>query len=156
MRGVIASLLLAMLLGCASAPPPVPPLRATPEADQAAKRFRSKPGVARVYLYRNTRFGADALMSLRIDNVDLGTMGGASFMPLELSPGFHQLEVNGTSVSKLELNLQGGRNYFIQVNNAVTLEIGKIELIERHALEAQYAIENDCSMVQPRQFALVP
>ncbi|PLK47103.1 hypothetical protein [Uliginosibacterium sp. TH139] len=156
MRGVIAGLLLAMLLGCASAPPLPPPLRATPEADQAAKLFRSKPGGARVYLYRNTRFGADALMSMRMDSMDLGTMGGSSFMPLELPPGFHLLEVTGTSVAKLELNLQGGRNYYIQINSAVTLEIGKVEIIERHALEAQYAIQNECSMVQPRLFALTP
>lgn len=143
-----------LLVGCASAPPLPPPVRGSAAADLAAKRFENRPGVARVYVYRNTRHGQEFLMALKLDDVELGTLGSYAFMPLELPAGFHRLSARNEEASSLELNLQAGRSYFVQLNTVLGSMPAKPELLEMHALEGQYAIGNECVLVLPREYRL--
>lgn len=155
MRGLIWVGMLAVLLsGCASAPPVLPaPQRASVEADEQAKKFRTRPDRARVYVYRNTRFGRDTLIGLSVNWSSVGTLPGDSFMLIELPAGPHSLQTIGEERANLDLNVQAGRNYYVQLNAAIDIKIGKLELVERHALEAQYAIQNSCFLVLPQYFA---
>lgn len=145
---------LTLLAGCSTAPSLPQPVRGTAAAELVTKRFENRSGVARVYVYRNTRHGQENLVALKLDDVELGTLGGYAFMPLELPPGFHRLNARSEEESSLEINLQAGRSYFVQLNMVLGSMSAKPELLGMHELEGQYAIGNECVLVLPRAFGL--
>ncbi|MDQ7989348.1 MAG: hypothetical protein REI09_06910 [Candidatus Dactylopiibacterium sp.] len=153
LKGFLAGVAVCVALaGCASAPPLPAPVRAGAAADEAAKRFETRPGVARVYVYRSTRHGKDWPLMVSLGQTELGTVGAYSYMLLELPPGFHTLRARSEETASLELNLQAGRDYYVQLNVALSTAVGKPELLNMHPLEAQNSIRNECGLVVARAF----
>lgn len=160
MRRAVSGVLLGLavlLAGCASAPPIAPPLRGSPEADEAMKHFPvSQSGMAHVFIYRNTRHGKDAPLELTLDGEVVGTLPAYSYMPLAVSPGVHELRARFREQAGLTLNLQAGRNYYVQLNFELGATIGKPEMVNMQRLEAESSVRGECALVLPTRHRIAP
>ncbi|MEN3113419.1 DUF2846 domain-containing protein [Uliginosibacterium paludis] len=146
--------MIVMLAACSMAPQLPPPVRGTMSADEMTKRFVRKPGVARVYVYRNTRHGKDFPVMLKVDDEEVGTLAGYTYMALELPPGVHRLRASNVEEGAIELMLEGGSTSFLQLNIGLSMAIGKPELLPIHQLEGENSIRTECSLVLPRKYGL--
>jgi hypothetical protein len=95
------------LAGCASVP------MASKEADASAKSFQPRPGMANIYLYRNETFGAAIAMTVSLDGKIMGRTGPQTFFLWEVAPGRHEIASHTENTSRLFLDAQAGRNYYV-------------------------------------------
>ncbi len=109
MRMVMAvcALVTGLLAGCAAVP------MASQEADAGAKQFQPKPGMANIYLYRNETFGAAIAMTVSLDGKIMGRTGPQTYFLWEVAPGRHEIQSHTENTSKLTLEAQAGRNYYV-------------------------------------------
>ena len=95
------------LAGCASVP------MAPKEADAAAKQFQPRPGMANIYLYRNETFGAAIAMTVSLDGKIMGRTGPQTYFLWEVAPGRHEIGSHTENTSRLAIDAQAGRNYYV-------------------------------------------
>lgn len=109
MKKLLAATLLitAALAGCASVP------MASLNNDNQAKTFQVKQDRANIYVYRNEHFGAAIPMSLALDGKMTGRTGAMTYAKWEVLPGKHEISSISENTSKLSLNAEAGKNYFI-------------------------------------------
>lgn len=84
------------------------------DLDAKAKSFSTKPGKAKVYVYRNQTLGENARMTVVLDGEPLGKTIAKTYVVAEVEPGKHTLESKAENDSKLEFDARGGKNYFIR------------------------------------------
>lgn len=92
--------------GCAQIPP-------TPEETQA-KKFESVPGKAVIYIvrgYPDLYFGHG---SLGLDDKIAITMMEGNFYRWEVAPGPHLIAGKGQDMSRVTINAEAGKIYFVQ------------------------------------------
>jgi hypothetical protein len=77
-----SSLLLVSLLATACASVPL----ASPEMDRSAKEFRTTPGKANVYVFRDEVFGSPYTMSVVLDGWLLGDTAAKTFLLTTVEP----------------------------------------------------------------------
>jgi hypothetical protein len=105
---VAASLMGALLVaGCASVP------MAAPDADAAAKAFKTDASMANVYIYRNENMGAAVKMPVLLDNMSVGDTVANSYIMRPVTPGKHVVTSKTENDSTLSLDAKAGTNYFI-------------------------------------------
>lgn len=95
------------LAGCASVP------MASQEADASAKAFQPRPGMANIFLYRNETFGAAVAMTVSLDGKVMGRTGPQTYFLWEVAPGRHEIASHTENTSKLTIDVQAGRNYYV-------------------------------------------
>lgn len=95
------------LAGCASVP------MASQDADASAKTFQPRPGMANIYLYRNETFGAAVAMTVSLDGKVMGRTGPQTYFLWEVAPGRHEIASHTENTSKLTIDVQAGRNYYV-------------------------------------------
>ena len=104
----VAAVALAVLVtGCASVP------MASVEADTAAKVYKTEPGKANVYIYRNENMGSAVKLPVLIDNMAVGDTVAKTYILKQVEPGEHVITSKSEHDSKLSLSAAAGSNYFI-------------------------------------------
>jgi Protein of unknown function (DUF2846) len=133
----------AVLAGCASVQ------TAPPQADEEAKRFTAKPGMAQIYVYRNEVLGAAVSMPVTLNGKLAGQTGSKSFFKFDVPAGSHMLTSQGEA-SKLEVKAEAGKRYFVWQEvkmggfsggsklQLVSEEVGRKGVLESKLIQAQF------------------
>jgi hypothetical protein len=95
----------ALVAGCAQLPPS--------PAEMQAKKFESVPGKAVIYIARPS-VGFDGHGALTLDDSMTITMFGGNFYRWEVEPGPHLIAGAGQDMSRLTVNAEAGKIYFVQ------------------------------------------
>lgn len=103
----IGSVLLVILVGCASVP------MASGDRDAEAKAFKAKSDKASIYVYRNENIAAAIKMPVVLDGKLVGDTGPRTFLLLEVPPGRHMIVSKTGNDSAVDLDVAGGRVYFL-------------------------------------------
>ena len=125
---------------CASVP------QASPERDAAAKRFRSHPNAAAVYVYRPDSWvaGGESTTVLWVDNRLIGETLPRTFFRLDLPAGRHVMNVQAPDSGSLMLDIRAGEVYFVSLSM-----VGGSSRFERVAPEAgKRAILSCCALME--------
>jgi tryptophan synthase beta subunit len=102
-----------LVAGCAATNELVP--MASADLDAKAKTFSTKRGKAVIYVYRNqANIGPNARMSVVLNGDTLGKTVAKSYVIAEVEPGKHTLESKAENDSRLEIEAQAGKNYFVR------------------------------------------
>jgi hypothetical protein len=104
-----ALLMLALLSGCASVP------MGDKSQDTEAKKFAAPaPDTSRLYVYRNSNLGAALTKRITVDGNYVGETAAKTYFVKDVAPGKHTLATQSEfSDNTLDLETQGGRNYFV-------------------------------------------
>ena len=146
-------LILAVFLTACATPGSLP-VKGTPDMDQQAKRFASTPDKARIYVFRNNYFGNIFTQSLQVNGVNAGSLTGYSFMPLEVAAGKYKLFARSENETTLELQVQSGKNYFVQLNASMGVWTFRSELRLVAEAEGRQAILDECTLVTSSLYPL--
>ncbi|MBU2426581.1 MAG: DUF2846 domain-containing protein [Gammaproteobacteria bacterium] len=93
--------------GCASVP------MADPAADTQAKTFVTAADKANLYIYRNENLGAAIKMPVLLNDKSIGDTAAKTYIFRQVDPGSYTITSKSESDSKLQLDVEGGKNYFI-------------------------------------------
>lgn len=106
-RLILVATLIA-LTGCASTP------MANKEQEAVSKAFKAPPpGLASVYIYRNSNFGAAIKKRVSIDNTLIGSTASYTFFHIEVTPSAHTLTTQAEfGDNELQFNAEAGKSYF--------------------------------------------
>ena len=96
----------ALLAGCVQIPH-------SPEEIQA-KKFENVPDKAVIYIVRAYPGGFDGHGALTLDDAATITMFGGNFYRWEVPPGPHQITGVGPDMSRLIVNAEAGKLYFVE------------------------------------------
>jgi hypothetical protein len=112
--------------GCASVP------LTDKEADEAAKTFETKPGLANIYVYRNESYGAAVKLPVYLDGVKMGATAADTYMMLRVHPGRHTLVSNPEKDVPLHIVAVAGHNYFVwqEVKTGVRRARSELHLVD--------------------------
>jgi len=105
--GIIMSVLILLLTGCASVP--MAPL----DQDTKAKDFSPVQNKASLYIYRNESMGAAIPMTVSVNGKALGQTAAQTYFRLNLTPGKYSVESHAENVSSFPLPVEAGKNYFV-------------------------------------------
>src|SRR5512134_3803604 len=106
---MLRSLLIAifvLIAGCAQLPPS--------PAEMQAKRFESVPGKAVIYIVRAEPDLYGGHGTLALDDSIMITMFEGNFFRWEVAPGPHRIAGMGQDVSRVTVNAEAGKIYFVQ------------------------------------------
>jgi hypothetical protein len=106
---MLRSLLIAALVlvaGCAQLPPS--------PAEIQAKRFESVPGKAVIYIVRGDPDLYSGHGSLSLDDSIMITMFEGNFFRWEVAPGPHRIAGMAQDMSRVTINAEAGKIYFVQ------------------------------------------
>jgi hypothetical protein len=104
---IVGILTIGLLAGCASVP------MASLQQDTEAKAFTTVPGKANIYVYRNESFGSAVKMPLTLDGKIAGQSGPKTYFKWSVDPGQHEIASITENTSRLTLNTDAGKNYFV-------------------------------------------
>jgi hypothetical protein len=113
---------LLFLTGCASVN------MASTDRDMQSKAFRIQPDRANIYIYRNEYFGAAIKVPVSINGIDLGSTGAKTYFHLSVPPGIYHLNSSAENDSKVHLNVEKGRNYFVWQEMKMGIIYGRTRL----------------------------
>ena len=104
--------LLAWVAGCAT----VQTTSSTAETE--AKQFQPEPGMANIYLCRQSGgFGDTLVANCQLDGQDVGDLAPNTFILLSVAPGLHILRTSGPSNDEeVTCDAVAGNNYFYDVS----------------------------------------
>ena len=104
---IIASV---QLTGCASVP------MASSEQDQARKEFSAPAeGMAGLYIYRDSTFGAALKKTISIDGEIVGETAAKTYFYRDIEPGNHTLSTESEfSDNAISITVTKGINYFVR------------------------------------------
>ena len=123
MQKLIMSVLLALFLtGCASVK------MASTDRDMQSKIFKIEPDRANIYIYRNEYFGAAIKVPVSINGLDLGSTGAKTYFHLNVPPGIYHLNSSAENDSKVHLNVEKGKNYFVWQEMKMGIIYGRTRL----------------------------
>lgn len=106
--GVVAVALMMLLLGgCASVQ------MASEAEDAAAKKFTAKPGMSRIYVYRNETMGAAIKMPVSIDGQIIGETASKTYLMKDVTPGAHVVRSHTESTPELSVKTDANKVYFV-------------------------------------------
>lgn len=119
---VVLALVL-VLTGCASAP------LAPSSADTAAKRFSPAPDKARLYIFRDQRFGAALEIPVKINGVSLGHTAAGTYFSLDLAGGRYQVTSTAENDYVLDVTIEPGTAHFLRQEVLLGVIKGQTRLI---------------------------
>ncbi len=100
-----------LLASCSTVP------MSSASADSEAKQFTPPPGRANVYITRGFGVGSALVFQTILDGRIAGALSTNTYQLLSVPSGQHTLIVTATeNVEQTTLNVQSGRNYFVQVS----------------------------------------
>jgi uncharacterized protein DUF2846 len=137
----LSSLLVLSLLASACASVPM----ASPEKDRAAKEFKTTPGKANLYVFRDESMGGAVKMSVLLDDKLLGDTAAKTFLLEAVDPGKHALVSKTENDARLEFTAEPGKNVYVwqEVKMGVLSARSALHVLEE--AEARSRI-NECSL----------
>lgn len=108
-RGFAIVLCLAALAACATKEWPW-----LVEADKEAKSFRSVPGMAMIYLYRQEPISPTFRVGIFMDGEVIGALDTKSFILCRVAAGPHEIASRETEAAHLTLQTEAGGLYFVE------------------------------------------
>jgi hypothetical protein len=137
----VASLIVVAVLAsaCASVP------KAPPEADRFAKEFRTTPGKANLYVFRDENYGGAVKMSVVLDGRMVGDTAAKTFLLASVDPGPHALVSKAENDARLDFVAQPGKNVYVwqEVKMGVLSARSKLQLVDEESARARV---NQCSL----------
>ena len=122
----LSIILLAIIFvsGCATVP------MASNAKDTAKKAFNAPPSnKAGLYVYRNSNFGGALKKNVYLDGKFIGESAPMTYFYRDILPGMHKVSTESEfSNNDLNLNAQGGKNYFIRQYIKMGLFVGGANL----------------------------
>ncbi len=149
MKRLTAVLSLALLAACASVP------KAPPEADRAAKEFKTTPGKTNLYVFRDESLGAAVKMSLALDGAPLGETAAKTFLLKTVAPGKHALLSKAENEDTLEFVGKPGENVFVWQEVKMGFGSARSKLSVVDATSAQPRVEQ-CELAAGGNVPLPP
>lgn len=120
-RRFICPVLLLMLLLASCAQVPL----ASEQQQSAAGRFLPRPGMAGVYVFRETGFVGSAIAYfVYVDRRLLGICGNGMFLYSEVAPGHHILSTDLTQFRDTPIDVEADRVYFVRLTAYLQLGVG--------------------------------
>ena len=123
---VAAVCAMALFSGCASVP------AAKESADLAAKTFKTQPGKANIYVYRDEIVGAAITMDVKLDGKFAGKTASKTYFAFEVAPGEHEVISETENTSKLTLKTEPNRSYYIwqEVKMGILSARSKLQVVD--------------------------
>lgn len=119
--------------------------------DKKAKTFSQPPSDrAGVYIYRDSMLGSALTKLVKIDDQIIGTTAPGMYFHIQAKPGKRILSTQSEfSDNTLEVNLDGGKNYFIRNYIKLGVFVGGANLELADETEAKTAITENCKLATP-------
>jgi hypothetical protein len=138
-----ASLLVVAALATACASVPMAP----PEADKAAKEYKTIPGKTNVYVFRDEGYGGAVKMPVLLNGRAFGDTAAHTFLLATVDPGPQTLVSKTENDAKLEFVAKPGSNVFVWQEVKMGAWAARSEL---HLLDAAEAMPrvNECNLAQ--------
>lgn len=124
------------LTGCASVP------MASLDEDQARKQFAPPPAdQAGLYVYRNSHLGAALKKTVYLDQQPIGETAAMTYLYRQVPAGSHRLSTESEfSNNELQLELEGGRNYYVNQYIKLGVMVGGANLELMSEAEGQAGV----------------
>jgi hypothetical protein len=115
--------------------------------DVTAKRFLPLSGKANIYVYRDDTWGAAFTLPVLMDGVMVGELATKSYVLVEVDPGRYTLQSQADGEPDVEIQAQGGKNYFVwqEVRLGLTSGDGRLSTVSE---EAGRAALHQCRRVE--------
>ena len=84
------------------------------EKDAKAKALTPAGGKALVYVVRPSSLGGLIKMTVRCDNVEIGSTKAGNFVYAMIDPGSHTLTSSAENTANLEITLEAGKTYYVK------------------------------------------
>lgn len=127
-----------LITGCATVP------MASNQEDQKAKQFAPPPkGFSGLYIYRDSFLGIGTLLkkSIYIDDKMIGETAPKVYFYKKIKPGKHKISTESEfSNNDININTQGGKNYFIEQYIRPGLFIGGANINQVSEAEGKKAV----------------
>jgi hypothetical protein len=129
-------------VGCASIP------RAPKERDAEVKAFKSTPGKANLYVFRDEGMGGAVTMTVLLDGKPVGQTSGHTFVFTQVDPGAHKLISQAENDFELPITAEAGKNVFVwqEVKMGVFKARSNLHLVDDK--RGQEGV-NACELVAP-------
>ncbi|MBS2209898.1 DUF2846 domain-containing protein [Carboxylicivirga mesophila] len=139
---IFALAVIPLLIGCAGTS------KAPVEHSNEAKQFEKHPEKGIVYVYRTGRVvGAAGQIQVKINGIDAGGTGPATFFRWELEPGTYSFMSYTPESSKVvELNVEAGQHYFLRQDARMGVSAGRVTLVEKDEQTGMKEV-NDCKLL---------
>ncbi len=124
---------------CASVP------MAPPEKDRAAKEFKTTPGKANLYVFRDEGMGAAVKMSVLLDDKIMGDTAAKTFLVETVEPGKHALVSKTENDARLDFTAEAGKNVYVWQEVKMGLMSARSALHVLEEAEAKPRI-SECSL----------
>lgn len=123
----------ALAAGCASVP------KAPAELDLAAKEFRTTPGKANLYVFRDEGLGSAVKMPVLLDGRLLGDTAAKTFLLTAVEPGAHTLLSKTENDAVLDFTAEPGKNVYVwqEVKMGVWSARSKLHLVDEASARAR-------------------
>ena len=130
-------LIMAVVMGCSS----------SKSVSTSYKQVQVPTDKALVYVYRSSSYGALIAMSVDLDNFQLGNFRSRNYYICLLDPGSHQIIAHAENKSELNLQLEGGKTYYIELQPKMGFAIARCNLeINSTEMDAQKKIAK-CKLI---------
>ncbi|MBC3936854.1 DUF2846 domain-containing protein [Undibacterium rugosum] len=84
--------------------------------DEAEKNFDApQKGYAKIYIYRTTPVRPRSKSEVFLDDVALATLGVNTYAAFDITPGKHSLHVKTKDNAAIDINVEEGHRYFIDL-----------------------------------------
>ncbi len=125
--------------------------KATTEKSEEAKSFESKDDKGTVYLYRTGRaVGAAGQIGVKINNIDAGGTGPATFFKWDLEPGTYSFySSTGESSAIVQIEIKPGEVHYIRQDARLGLDKGRVTMKEVNANKGQSEVKTCKLLISP-------
>lgn len=134
-----------LLVGCASVP------MANIERDNMAKTFAPQADKAKIYVYRNEKFGAAIKLPVALDGRLVGDTASKTYFLFVVPPGEHKLITKAENDSILPLMVEAGRNYFVWQEIKMGLWAARANLQLVDELTGRKGVE-ECKLIEETKY----
>jgi hypothetical protein len=131
------------LAGCMTVSVPM----AADTADAQAKAFTPQPGMANIYVYRDTGFGWAASIPISINGQVVGQTVGHTYCAAQVPPGIYTVVALAENTSSVAITVQAGQNYFVQQNISMGWWKARSDLVQVDETTGRVGVLN-CRLVQ--------
>lgn len=85
------------------------------EEDDVAKLFQAPAsGMAKIYIFRRGTMAAKTKSTIIFDGAPVATLAPMTYTVVDAAPGVHHLRTSWDQDTELELNLEPGKNTFVE------------------------------------------
>ena len=84
-----------------------------PKMDASLKEFKAPQDMAGIYIYRNETFGAEYILDVLVDGLEIGSTASETYLYKEVVPGRHTVTSKGENRDSVEIDAKPDKLVFI-------------------------------------------